>query len=178
MFLGGYSTLKNHVIYLRQVTCKCKKKKNFFHFFFCEIWEFLRNWRVSIGHIFYNLKGNGNAAIDVVPNVTPLSPKSGVASIKDCFYDWLHHSGAFLQIVYTFYYVYKLTKVNIFDRLWTLFCSKWNCSKNHLRGHYITFTFNHLADAFIQSDVQMRRTIEAIRPSREQQYTSALTSLS
>ncbi len=31
-----------------------------------------------------------------------------------------------------------------------------------------TFTFNHLADAFIQSDVQMRRTIEAIRPSREQ----------
>ncbi len=26
-------------------------------------------------------------------------------------------------------------------------------------------TFNHLADAFIQSDVQMRRTIEAIRPS-------------
>ncbi len=41
-----------------------------------------------------------------------------------------------------------------------------------------TFTFNHLADAFIQSDVQMRRTIEAIRPSREQQYTSVLTSLS
>ncbi len=41
-----------------------------------------------------------------------------------------------------------------------------------------TFTFNHLADAFIQSDVQMRRTKEAIRPSREQQYTSALTSLS
>ncbi len=36
----------------------------------------------------------------------------------------------------------------------------------------------HLADAFIQSDVQMRRTIEAIRPSREQQYTSAMTSLS
>ncbi len=41
-----------------------------------------------------------------------------------------------------------------------------------------TFTFNHLADAFIQSDIQMRRTIEAIRPSREQQYTSAMTSLS
>ncbi len=41
-----------------------------------------------------------------------------------------------------------------------------------------TFTFNHLADAFIQSDVQMRRTIEAIRPSREQQYRSAMTSLS
>ncbi len=40
-----------------------------------------------------------------------------------------------------------------------------------------TFTFNHLADAFIQSDVQMRRTIEAIRPWREQQYTSAMTSL-
>ncbi len=30
-------------------------------------------------------------------------------------------------------------------------------------NHYITFTFNHLADAFIQSDIQMRRTIEAIR---------------
>ncbi len=44
--------------------------------------------------------------------------------------------------------------------------------------NHFTFTFNHLADAFIQSDVQMRRTIEAIRPSREQQYTSALTSLS
>ncbi len=42
----------------------------------------------------------------------------------------------------------------------------------------IYITFNHLADAFIQSDVQMRRTIEAIRPSREQQYTSAMTSLS
>ncbi len=42
----------------------------------------------------------------------------------------------------------------------------------------LTFTFNHLADAFIQSDVQMRRTIDAIRPSREQQYTSAMTSLS
>ncbi len=41
-----------------------------------------------------------------------------------------------------------------------------------------TFTFNHLADAFIQSDVQMRRTIEAIRQSREQQYASAMTSLS
>ncbi len=45
-------------------------------------------------------------------------------------------------------------------------------------ANFITFTFNHLADAFIQSDVQMRRTIEAIRPSREQQYTSAMTSLS
>ncbi len=43
---------------------------------------------------------------------------------------------------------------------------------------YIYITFNHLADAFIQSDVQMRRTIEAIRPSREQQYTSVMTSLS
>ncbi len=27
---------------------------------------------------------------------------------------------------------------------------------------YLTFTFNHLADAFIQSDLQMR-TIEAIK---------------
>ncbi len=47
------------------------------------------------------------------------------------------------------------------------------CVCMHLHLH-----FNHLADAFIQSDVQMRRTIEAIRPSREQQYTSAMTSLS
>ncbi len=47
----------------------------------------------------------------------------------------------------------------------------------HQDQNIITFTFNHLADAFIQSDVQMRR-IEAIRPSREQQYTSAMTSLS
>ncbi len=39
------------------------------------------------------------------------------------------------------------------------------------------FTFNHLADAFTQSDVLMR-IIEATRPSREQQYTSAMTSLS
>ncbi len=51
------------------------------------------------------------------------------------------------------------------------------CERSH--GLYdIYITFNHLADAFIQSDVQMRRTIEAIRPSREQQYTSAMTSLS
>ncbi len=34
-----------------------------------------------------------------------------------------------------------------------------------------TFTFNNFADTFIQSDVQMRRIIEAIRPLREQQYT-------
>ncbi len=40
-----------------------------------------------------------------------------------------------------------------------------------------TFIFNNLADAFIQSDLQMR-IIEAIRPMREQQYTSAGTSLS
>ncbi len=51
-------------------------------------------------------------------------------------------------------------------------------SENKHKNESITFTFNHLADAFIQSDVQMRRTIEAIRPSREQQYTSAMTSLS
>ncbi len=61
----------------------------------------------------------------------------------------------------------------------------WKCSRivNNLSYFdyvdlLITFTFNHLADAFIQSVVQMRRTIEAIRPSREQQYTSAMTSLS
>ncbi len=42
-------------------------------------------------------------------------------------------------------------------------------------GLIITFAFNHLADAFIQRDLQMRRTIEA-RTTREQQYTSAITS--
>ncbi len=53
------------------------------------------------------------------------------------------------------------------------------CLQSAVSKHItFTFTFNHLADAFIQSDVQMRRTIEAIRPSREQQYTSAMTSLS
>ncbi len=55
--------------------------------------------------------------------------------------------------------------------------SVWSKQKYHGIITF-TFTFNHLADAFIQSDVQMRRTIEAIRPSREQQYTSAMTSLS
>ncbi len=42
----------------------------------------------------------------------------------------------------------------------------------------IIFTFNNLADAFIQSDVHMRRIIEEIRASREQQYISAMTGLS
>ncbi len=32
----------------------------------------------------------------------------------------------------------------------------------------LTFTFNHLADTFIKSDLQMR-TIEAIKPTKEQQ---------
>ncbi len=41
-----------------------------------------------------------------------------------------------------------------------------------------TFALNLLGDPFIQSYVQMRRIIEAIRPSREQKYTSVMTSLS
>ncbi len=36
----------------------------------------------------------------------------------------------------------------------------------------------HLPDTFIQTDLQTRRTIEAIRPTREQRYTSTVTSLS
>ncbi len=44
-----------------------------------------------------------------------------------------------------------------------------------MRLHYIMFTFNHLADAFFQSDCQMR-IIEAIKPTKEQQYVSAVTS--
>ncbi len=39
-----------------------------------------------------------------------------------------------------------------------------------------TFTFSHLADAFIQSNLQMK-TIEAIKPTKEQQHASAMTSL-
>ncbi len=70
---------------------------------------------------------------------------------------------------------------------WSLILQEYNLDIQHRKGaenvvadalSTFTFTFNHLADAFIQSDVQMRRTIEAIRPSREQQYTSALKSLS
>ncbi len=37
---------------------------------------------------------------------------------------------------------------------------------------YIIFTFYYLAEAFIQSDLQMRR-IEAIKPTKEQWYASA-----
>ncbi len=38
---------------------------------------------------------------------------------------------------------------------------------------YIIFTFSFLAEAFIQSDLQMRR-IEAIKTTKEQQYASAI----
>ena len=40
-----------------------------------------------------------------------------------------------------------------------------------------TFTFIHLADVFIQSDLQMR-TIEAVKLTVGQQYASAMTLLS
>ena len=40
-----------------------------------------------------------------------------------------------------------------------------------------TFTFIHLADAFIQSDLQMR-TIEAVKLTVGQQYASDITLLS
>ncbi len=40
-----------------------------------------------------------------------------------------------------------------------------------------TFTFNYLADTFIQSGVKMRRIIEATGRSREQ-HTSVMTRLS
>ncbi len=63
-------------------------------------------------------------------------------------------------------------------RLEKLLLSDSDFSATDFSDLTFTFTFNHLADAFIQSDVQMRRTIEAIRPSREQQYTSVMTSLS
>ncbi len=41
---------------------------------------------------------------------------------------------------------------------------------------YIYILFSHLADAFIQSDLQMR-TLEAIKPTKEQQHASAMTSI-
>ncbi len=75
--------------------------------------------------------------------------------------------------------LYAQRKSNFENILASLICSMAAGTKGRGKGNItFTFTFNHLADAFIQSDVQMRRTIEAIRPSREQQYTSALTSLS
>ncbi len=42
---------------------------------------------------------------------------------------------------------------------------------------YFTCIFSHLADPFIQNDLQMM-TIKAIKPTKEQYYTSAMTSLS
>ncbi len=61
--------------------------------------------------------------------------------------------------------------------------TQWVSRETHVIQVYwdpageVTFTCSHLADAFIQSDLQMRRTIEAIRATREQQYTSAVTNL-
>jgi len=40
---------------------------------------------------------------------------------------------------------------------------------------HLTFTFDHLADAFIQSDLQKRRAIEAIKLTIGQQYARAAT---
>jgi len=40
---------------------------------------------------------------------------------------------------------------------------------------YLDFTFNQLADASIQSDLQIWRTIEEINPTIGQQYASAVT---
>ncbi len=37
-----------------------------------------------------------------------------------------------------------------------------------IHKHISYFTFSHLADAFIQSDLQMRRTIEAIRINKRE----------
>ncbi len=41
---------------------------------------------------------------------------------------------------------------------------------------YIYITFSHLADAFIQSDLQMR-TMEAIKINKSAWYASAITSV-
>ncbi len=43
--------------------------------------------------------------------------------------------------------------------------------------YYITFTFSHLADAFIQSDLNMR-TMEQSKPQKSNKHASAVTSLS
>jgi len=39
-----------------------------------------------------------------------------------------------------------------------------------------TFTFNQLANAFIQSELQMRKTKEVIKPTIGQKYANAVTS--
>lgn len=41
-------------------------------------------------------------------------------------------------------------------------------------SRYFTFTFDHSAGAFIQSDLQTRRVIEAVKPTVGQQYANAL----
>jgi len=46
--------------------------------------------------------------------------------------------------------------------------------KKTLTNSVFIFTFIHLANAFIQSDVHMR-TIEANKPTIGQQYASAMT---
>ncbi len=55
---------------------------------------------------------------------------------------------------------------------------RWSIYGTYFYIAMTVFSFNHFADAFIQSDVQRRRIIEEIRPLREQQYTSVMTSLS
>ncbi len=51
-------------------------------------------------------------------------------------------------------------------------CADDNCQQ----FSYITFTFNHSVDVFIQSDLQLR-TIEAIETNKRVLYASAMTNL-
>ncbi len=41
---------------------------------------------------------------------------------------------------------------------------------------YLFIIFSHLADAFIQSDLQMRTLWKQSKPTKEQQHASAITS--
>jgi len=55
---------------------------------------------------------------------------------------------------------------------WTNICALFYCDV----PWEITFTFNNLADVFIQRYLQMRRAIKAIKPTIVQQYTRVVTS--
>ncbi len=76
--------------------------------------------------------------------------------------------------------IMRLLKVNINIKTIGVFSIDYktficSCTNTQMKVHL--HLINHLADAFFQSDIQMRRII-AIRPSRVQQYRSVMTSVS
>ncbi len=74
-------------------------------------------------------------------------------------------------------YVFSVTEIVTCSHFnWIHNCNTLLYSSELYYFVLFTFTFSHLADAFIQSDLQMR-TLEAIKPTKEQQRASAMTSL-